>query len=99
VISLSQGRYLHTGQHKHRINTHNTDIHALSGIRTHDPNLQASEDGSCLQQRGHCDRPYPVDTGDISSGAKWPECKADLSRLTLVDILHGFILTLFNTEI
>jgi hypothetical protein len=29
VISPSQGRYLHTGQHKHRINAH-TDIHALS---------------------------------------------------------------------
>jgi hypothetical protein len=29
-ISPSQGRYLHTEQ------TH-TDIHALSGIRTHDP--------------------------------------------------------------
>jgi hypothetical protein len=32
-ISPSQGRYLQTGQHKHRINAH-TDIHALSGIRT-----------------------------------------------------------------
>jgi hypothetical protein len=28
VISPSQGRYLHTGQHKHRINAH-TDIHAF----------------------------------------------------------------------
>jgi hypothetical protein len=27
VISPSQGRYLHTGQHKHRVNAH-TDIHA-----------------------------------------------------------------------
>jgi hypothetical protein len=31
VISPSQGRYLYTGQHKHRINAH-TDIHALSWI-------------------------------------------------------------------
>jgi hypothetical protein len=31
-----QGLYLHTEQHKHKINAHNTDIHALSGIRTHD---------------------------------------------------------------
>jgi hypothetical protein len=55
VISPSQGRYLHTGQHKHRINAH-TDIHALSGIRTHDPSFRASEDSSCLKPRGHCDR-------------------------------------------
>jgi hypothetical protein len=46
-ISRSQGRYLHTGQHKHRIKAHNTDIHALSGIRTHDPSGRTS---------GHCDR-------------------------------------------
>jgi hypothetical protein len=50
VISSSQGRYLHTGQHKHRINAH-TDTHALIGIRTHDPSVRASEDSS-----GHCDR-------------------------------------------
>jgi hypothetical protein len=55
-ISPSQGRYLHTEQHKHRINAHNTDIHALSGIRTHDPSFQASEDSSCLTSLGHCDR-------------------------------------------
>jgi hypothetical protein len=32
VISPSQGRYLHTGQHKHRLNAH-IDIHALSGCQ------------------------------------------------------------------
>jgi hypothetical protein len=42
-ISPSQGRYLHTEQHKHRINAH-TDIHAFSGIGTHDPSVRASED-------------------------------------------------------
>jgi hypothetical protein len=31
VISPSQGLYLHTGQDKHRINSH-TDIHALMGF-------------------------------------------------------------------
>jgi hypothetical protein len=31
VISPSRGRYLHTGQHKQRINAY-TDIHALSEI-------------------------------------------------------------------
>jgi hypothetical protein len=44
----------YTGQHKHRINT---NIHALSGIRTHDPSVREGEDISCLRPRGHCDRP------------------------------------------
>jgi hypothetical protein len=55
MISLSQGRNLHMGQHKHRINAH-TDIHALSEIRTQDPSVRANEDSSCLRPRGHCDR-------------------------------------------
>jgi hypothetical protein len=33
-----------------------TDIHALSGIRTHDPRVRAREDSSCLRRRGYCDR-------------------------------------------
>jgi hypothetical protein len=33
-----------------------TDVHALSGIRTHDPSVRAGEDGSCLRLRDHCDR-------------------------------------------
>jgi hypothetical protein len=58
VISSSQGRYLNTWQHKHRINsyTHTPNIHSLSGIRTHDPSVQASEDSSCLRSRGYCDQ-------------------------------------------
>jgi hypothetical protein len=61
VISPSQGRYLHIGQHKHRINTY-TDIHVLSGIRIHDPRVWASEDSLCLRPRGHRDRhPYISD--------------------------------------
>jgi hypothetical protein len=55
-ISPSQGRYLHTEQHKHRINAHNTDIHASSGIQTHDSSIRASEDSLCLRPRGHYDR-------------------------------------------
>jgi hypothetical protein len=51
-ISPSQGRYLHVGQHRHRINAY-TDIHASSGIRTHDPNFRASEDSSRLRPFGH----------------------------------------------
>jgi hypothetical protein len=56
VISPSQGRYLNTEQHKHRINAYTPNIHALIGIRTHDPSVQASEDSSFLRLRGHCDR-------------------------------------------
>jgi hypothetical protein len=39
-IGPSQGRYLHTEQNKHRINAH-TNIHVLSGIRTHNPSVHA----------------------------------------------------------
>jgi hypothetical protein len=57
VISPSQGIYLHIGQHKHRINADaNADIHALSGIRTHDSSVWASEDNSCNRPLGHCGR-------------------------------------------
>jgi hypothetical protein len=33
-----------------------TNIHALRGIRTHDPTVWASEDSSCLRRRGDCDQ-------------------------------------------
>jgi hypothetical protein len=52
VISPSQGRYLHT------------DIHALSGIRTHDPSVRASENSSCLRPSDQCDRPKLVNDID-----------------------------------
>jgi hypothetical protein len=55
-ISPSQGVFLRTEQHKHNTNAHNTNIHALSGIRAHDPSVRASEDSSCLRPRGHRDR-------------------------------------------
>jgi hypothetical protein len=54
-VSRSQGRYLHTGQHKQRIKA-NTGIHALSGIQTHDPKFRVSKDSSHLKPRGHSDR-------------------------------------------
>jgi hypothetical protein len=51
VISPSQGRYLNKGQRKQneRIHTHTPNIHALSGIRTHNSSVRASEDSSCLR--------------------------------------------------
>jgi hypothetical protein len=41
-------------QNKH---IHTPNIHAFSGIRTHDPSVRASEDSSCFRQRGYCDWP------------------------------------------
>jgi hypothetical protein len=32
------------------------DIHASSGIGTHDTSVRADEDGLCLRPRGRCDR-------------------------------------------
>jgi hypothetical protein len=53
-ISPTQGLYLHrTTQHRKT----RTNIHASSGIRTHDPSVRAVEDSTCLRPRGHCDRP------------------------------------------
>jgi hypothetical protein len=48
-MSPSQGRCLYTGQHKHR-KTYR-DIHASSGIRTHDPSIRAGEGNSCPRPR------------------------------------------------
>jgi hypothetical protein len=49
----TQGRYLHT------------DIHALSGIQTHDPSVRASEDSSCLRSRGHWSAQLPPALSDM----------------------------------
>jgi hypothetical protein len=43
-----------------KTNRINTDIHALSAIRTYDANIRVGEDISCLRPRGHCDRLFPV---------------------------------------
>jgi hypothetical protein len=32
------------------------NIHALNGIRTHDPSVRASEESSCFRPRGYCGR-------------------------------------------
>jgi hypothetical protein len=56
VISQSQSRYLNKGQHKQNKRIHTPNIQALSGIRTNDLSVQASEDSSCLRPRGYRDR-------------------------------------------
>jgi hypothetical protein len=62
VISPSQDHYL-----THRItqtqNRHTQIFIPLSGIRTHDPSVRASEDSSCLKARGHRDRRSHIHAG------------------------------------
>jgi hypothetical protein len=53
-ISLSKRSYLHSGQHKQRINVN--DIYAWNGIQTHEPSVRAGEDGPCLILRCHGDQ-------------------------------------------
>jgi hypothetical protein len=58
LILYTVGRAPWTGDQpiaRYRINAHNTDIHAFSGIRTHDSSFRESEDSSCLTPRGHCE--------------------------------------------
>jgi hypothetical protein len=67
-ISPSQGRYLH--RTTNRINAH-TDIHVLSGIRTHNPSVWASENSSDLRPYGHCDRLLLISSGEILHWEMW----------------------------
>jgi hypothetical protein len=60
VISPSKGRYLNTGQHKQYKDIHTPNIHALSGIRNHNPSVRAREESSCLRLRGYCNRLQPM---------------------------------------
>jgi hypothetical protein len=55
-------RSLPTHRTTHRIHA---DIHASSGIQTHDPSYRTGAEGSCLRPRGQCDR------HTISNGPKF----------------------------
>jgi hypothetical protein len=55
VISSSQDHCTQTQKNAH---TQTLNIHALSGIRTHDPGFRASEDSACLRPLGHRERPH-----------------------------------------
>jgi hypothetical protein len=59
-ISPSQGRYLNTGQHKHRINAHrHTLLEWNSNSRTQ--RSRRHEDSLCPRVRGPCDpRPWTI---------------------------------------
>jgi hypothetical protein len=52
-ISPSQGYFLYTEQHIHRINAHRHPC--LEWDSDHDPSVLVGEGGSCLTRSGHCD--------------------------------------------
>jgi hypothetical protein len=54
-MSPSQGRYLHTGQHRHRVNAYRHPC--LKWDLNRHPSFLPGEDSSCLRPREHCDRP------------------------------------------
>jgi hypothetical protein len=81
-ISPTQGHYLHTGQPRHRICTHDTDIDALSGIRTHNLSVRASEDSSCRRPRGH--RLTKTETEGWNNEANWATEHAALGMKRVV---------------
>jgi hypothetical protein len=57
VIGPSQGLYLNTGHTNTEKRTETPNIHARSGIRTHDQSVRTSEDSSWLRPLGYRDRP------------------------------------------
>jgi hypothetical protein len=56
----------------------NADIHALSGIRTHDHSVRANEGSSCFRPRGHCDRPWK---DLVSWKMQWPRWESNPESL------------------
>jgi hypothetical protein len=62
---------------------HNTHIHALSGIRTHDPIVRAGEDISSLRPSGHCDRQRP----------RLHYLKIIVFSISYIIMKHGFSIT------
>jgi hypothetical protein len=51
-------RAIHCTDEQHAMSSH--ELHTLSGIRTHDPSVLASEDSSCLRPRGYSDRLFGI---------------------------------------
>jgi hypothetical protein len=114
VISPSQGRYLHTGQHKHKINV-DTNIGFLSGIRTHDPAFKREKVVNALDRAATVigtrsmfnifslvlESKIRVNTRPNDSKEKRYSKNLTwfiLVRHTAVGILHSLLFTLFNVE-
>jgi hypothetical protein len=47
---------INTGQYIQNKHIHIPNIHAMCGIRIHDPGFRASEDSTCLRPLGYLDR-------------------------------------------
>jgi hypothetical protein len=61
IILQSRQDHLGGGSARRKATTYtqdsiNPDMHASSGIRTHDPSVRAGEESSCLRRRDYCDR-------------------------------------------
>jgi hypothetical protein len=65
VISSSQGLYLNTGQHKHRINTYQTSMPWV-GFKLTILGFRASKDSTCLRPLGYRDLPFYFSTSSNS---------------------------------
>jgi hypothetical protein len=70
-----------------------TDIHPLSGIRTHNPSVRASEDSSCLRPYGHRDWPSNLHIEIIYIYTKVAMLLAEMNIL-IIPINKGLQLTI-----
>jgi hypothetical protein len=63
----------HRASHKQNKRIHTPNIHALCGIRTHDPGFRASEDSTCPRTLGYRDRPlkHLQSSKEIKAGEKY----------------------------
>jgi hypothetical protein len=91
VLPLDLGRFLgflnlYTVTQNKRTNTY---IHALNGIRTHDPSVRASEDSSCLRPRGHCDQQWELISSNTSFYNKQSFCSGRYSPACVCRLLQG----------
>jgi hypothetical protein len=77
LLIYTQSIWLAGGSARRKVATYtqdnaNTDIHVLSGIRTYDSNVRATEDGLCLRPRDHCDRQWSTMEKILGSGSIIP---------------------------
>jgi hypothetical protein len=78
AISSPQSLYLNTGHHKQNKRIYTPNVHALSGIRTHDHSVRASGDSSCPRPLGYRDwqpqqLPHEIWTGFMLIYKEWAE--------------------------
>jgi hypothetical protein len=74
-ISLSQGHY-------HRTTQTQKDIHASSGIQTHESRVSEEEDILCLRPLGHCNRSPISDYTILLPTKNKICCNLNATRLT-----------------